>query len=42
MSNPRQSNAKSLAELKDKEKRFEGVIAKEEMPELVCKALKIK
>lgn len=33
---------KSLAELKDKEKRFEGVIAKEEMPELVCKALKIK
>lgn len=33
---------KSLAELKNKEKRFEGVIAKEEMPELVCKALKIK
>lgn len=33
---------KSLAELKDKEKRFEDVIAKEEMPELVCKALKIK
>ena len=33
---------KSLAELKDKAKRFEGVIAKEEMPELVCKALKIK
>lgn len=32
----------SLAELKTKEKRFEGVINKEEMPELVCGALKVK
>ncbi len=33
---------KSLAELKNKEKRFEGVIAKEEMCELVKQVLKIK
>ena len=33
---------KSLAELKDKEKRFEGVIAKTEMPELVSQVLKVK
>ena len=33
---------KSLAELKDKEKRFEGVISKTEMPELVSQVLKVK
>lgn len=33
---------KSLAELKDKEKRFEGVISKNEMPELVAQVLKVK
>lgn len=33
---------KSLAELKNKKKRFEGVIAKDDMPELVCRALNVK
>lgn len=33
---------KSLAELKNKEKRFEGVISKDEMPELVAQVLKVK
>lgn len=33
---------KSLAELKDKEKRFEGVINKNDMPKLVCDVLKVK
>ena len=33
---------KSLAELKTKEKRFEGVIDKNEMPSLVREFLKIK
>lgn len=32
----------SLAELKNKEKRFEGMIAKTEMPELVSQVLKVK
>lgn len=33
---------KSLAELKNKAKRFEGVINKDEMPELVAQVLKVK